>query len=554
MLSFANKFSIKQRVFFQAAFFIMLITAISGYALYASNEIGHEISNIAHDDIPLTKTLTEVTSHQLEQAIHMERVIRYSLLNDASQVETEIKAFTKLSHMVDEEMVEAIAVAELAISHTNDPNAITEIRTVVNSLSTIAKSHKSFEKHAKEAFIYARDGTIGQHEDLINQLQEEEDYLDHGLEALLLKVEDFTEQAVLTTEAHEKEMIFWLSTSMVLAIIGGLFIAWLVLGSISLRLKILRDQLQQISAGNLGDDITGTDDIADYLREMQTQLKTMVHSILASVERLSATTSSASISMTQTAANIQQQQSQTEQVATAMVQMSASIEEVSDRISESAIASTAANDETESSKQVVHRSAEQVSSLAKQIDNAAHVVEELNRGSENISGVLEVIVSIAEQTNLLALNAAIEAARAGEQGRGFAVVADEVRNLAKRTQESTKEIHGIIEKLQEGAKQAAAVMTTSQEQSRAVVEGTVEAQVTLDTISQSINQISDRSGQIATAATEQQHVTEEMARNINLISDMSASNTESTQETVLSMRELEEMSTELKGLVSNFIC
>lgn len=552
MLSFTNQFSIKHRVFFQAAFFITIITLISGYALYSSKQIGHEISNIAHDDIPLTKTLTEVTSHQLEQAIHLERVIRYSLMNDEANVEAEIKAFIKLSHLADEEIQKAINISQLTLSHTSDKKIHAELTSVSDGLSLIAASHKSFEKHAKEIFAYARAGTIVSQTELLAKLQSEEDKLDQNLEALLLNIENFTEQAVLTTEAHEEAMILWLTVAMLMSIAGGLFIAWLVQSSIRLRLDILRDQLKEISSGNLGGEIQGNDDISEYLREMQGQLKSMISATLSSVERLSTTISQVSSSMNQTASNISLQQSQTEQVATAMTQMSSTIEEVTNSISESAIASTAANDETEASKAVVHRSAEQVSNLAEQIDKAAQAVEELNRGSENISGVLGVIVSIAEQTNLLALNAAIEAARAGEQGRGFAVVADEVRSLAQRTQESTKEIHSIIEQLQKGAKQATSVMAISQEQSRSVVEGTAEAQSTLDTISLSINRISDRSTQIATAAAEQQQVTGEMARNVNLISDMSVSNTQSTQETVAALQQLETMSAELKGIVSSF--
>lgn len=371
MLSFANQFSIKHRVFFQAAFFITIITIISGYALISSRQIGHEISTIAHDDIPLTKTLTEVTTNQLEQALHLERVIRYALLSDEENIGSEVKAFVKLSHTIDGDIEEAIKISEAALTHTDDKKIIAELSSVKNGLIGIASSHKSYEKHAHEAFTYARAGTVGDKIELILQLQTEQDSLDKKLEALLVKIENFTAQAVLTTEAHEQAMIVWLTVAMVMSILGGLFIAWLVQSSIRLRLDILRNQLKEIAAGNLGGEILGKDDISEYLKEMQDQLKSMITSILSSVERLSATISQVSSSMNLTANNILQQQSQTEQVATAMTEMSSTIEEVTNSIRESAVASTAANDETEASKTVVRRSAEQVGNLAAQIDNAA---------------------------------------------------------------------------------------------------------------------------------------------------------------------------------------
>lgn len=552
MYSLINRLSIKQRVLLQAAFFILIIILISGYALVSSREIGHEISAIAHEDIPLTKTLTEVTSHQLEQAIHFERAVRHAAANHPAELETEIKAFNKLSHTIDEELKIASARSQIVLEHSNDPELKNDISAVTRGLSSIASQHIAFGEHANKVFQLAINSNLSPDSKLITSVEAEEDRLDHELENLLLAIEGFTEKSVLKAEAHEQDMILWLSIGMVMAIILGLAISWLVQSSINFRLNKLQSQLKQIAQGDLGGEIEIQDEISEYLRDMQQQLKQIIDNILLSAESLTTKSAQVSDSMTQTAGDIQKQQDQTMQIASAMTQMSSAIEEVTNRINESADAATAARQQTESGKHAAHHSAQQTNALVEQINDATQVVGELNQGSENISSVLEVIISIAEQTNLLALNAAIEAARAGEQGRGFAVVADEVRNLAMRTQEATKEIKTIINHLQTGAKQAVSAMDASRDQSRTVAEGTREAQETLDNISRSISEISDGSTQIATAATQQQQVTGEMSRNLNTISDMSTSNTEATQDSVVAMRELSAMSMQLKATVSRF--
>ena len=172
--------------------------------------------------------------------------------------------------------------------------------------------------------------------------------------------------------------------------------------------------------------------------------------------------------------------------------------------------------------------------LAEHITSASSVISNVEQDSDEISNVLEVISSIAEQTNLLALNAAIEAARAGEQGRGFAVVADEVRTLAGRTQESTESIKVIIEKLQAGSKRAVEVMRLSCEQSLSVVDKTREAGISLNSILEAIDKINQMSGQISAASNEQISATDEVDRNVVAISQMGFENTTSAQETCFS--------------------
>ncbi|MCU7849731.1 MAG: methyl-accepting chemotaxis protein [Candidatus Thiodiazotropha sp. (ex Lucinoma kastoroae)] len=235
-----------------------------------------------------------------------------------------------------------------------------------------------------------------------------------------------------------------------------------------------------------------------------------------------------------------------------MNEMTVTVQQVAVNINHTASAADEANQQTSEGSLIVQRSIAQINKLAEQVETSSHTINDLEKHSETINTVLDVIKGIADQTNLLALNAAIEAARAGEQGRGFAVVADEVRTLADRTRKSTDEINGMIEKLQAGSRQAVTVMDQSREEAKSAVEFATQTGDALATITQAVEKINEMSTQIASAAEEQGSVAEEINRNIVKINDMSNQTADGASETATASQDLARMATELQGLVKRF--
>lgn len=240
---------------------------------------------------------------------------------------------------------------------------------------------------------------------------------------------------------------------------------------------------------------------------------------------------------------VTRQQLETDQIATAINQMTATVQEVARSATDAASAASQADQEANSGRNIVSQTVSSIQTLASNVEEAADVIQKLEVDTTEIGTVIDVIKGIADQTNLLALNAAIEAARAGEQGRGFAVVADEVRTLASRTQESTEEINNMIEKLQAGAKNAVATMETGREQARTGVEQASLAGQSLNAITQSVATINDMNTQIASAAEEQSKVSEEINRNVVNISQVA-------DETASNVSQVAVQSTELGNLAS----
>lgn len=267
---------------------------------------------------------------------------------------------------------------------------------------------------------------------------------------------------------------------------------------------------------------------------------------------ISASTHTVSSLVNESSQNMRTQRIETDQVATAITELSASAEEVSRNAQLGADATKVADEEAQNGAKIVNEAVDTIQELAGSLSNASNVIHGLEEDSESIGSVLAVIQGIAEQTNLLALNAAIEAARAGEQGRGFAVVADEVRTLASRTQVATEEIKTIIEQLQARSKEAVAVMAKGCDNANSGVEKATAAGKALNDIASKVADIDDMNALIATAAKEQCSVAEEVNQSVIRISQLTEQTTEGSSQASQASQELELQASRLKELASHF--
>ncbi|TPG82314.1 methyl-accepting chemotaxis protein [Pseudomonas mandelii] len=357
-----------------------------------------------------------------------------------------------------------------------------------------------------------------------------------------------------TDAAHAKNLLL-LATLLALAF--GMLAAWAITRQIVIPLSQTLKVAERVAAGDLTQNLISErqDELGQLQRAMQSMtlgLRELIGGISDGVTQIANAAEELSAVTEQTRTGVNSQKVETDQVATAMNEMTATVQEVARNAEEASEAAVAADQQAREGDKVVAEAIAQIERLAKEVGNSTEAMGHLKRESDKIGSVLDVIKSVAQQTNLLALNAAIEAARAGEAGRGFAVVADEVRSLAQRTQKSTEEIEELIVGLQTGTQQVATIMDNSRSLTDSSVELTRRAGGSLESITRTVSAIQSMNQQIAAAAEQQSAVAEEINRSVLNVRDVSEQTSAASEETAASSVELARLGTHLQMLVGRF--
>ncbi|MCG5509461.1 methyl-accepting chemotaxis protein [Ectothiorhodospira lacustris] len=371
---------------------------------------------------------------------------------------------------------------------------------------------------------------------------------------LILEEEEY--HALAEVREMLRNLVIIAGTMVVIAVAIGLFVGRSVRGILGGEPVYAAQMVQRVAEGDLTREVTlqpgDNDSLLAGISRMQGQLRGMMGDVANYANEVAAASTQLSQINGETERGMEQQALQMDSAAVAMNEMTATVEEVARSTQSTADSATQTLAEVRSGKTVVDHTVTTIERLAADVTRTAAAMEALRKDTESIGSILQVIRDVAEQTNLLALNAAIEAARAGEQGRGFAVVADEVRTLASRTQKSTADIQSMIERLQTSASSAVSVMEESRNGAVRSVEQAGEAGSTLDRITQAVTHINDMTQQIASAAEEQSATVHDINQSIHRINEVAQHSKDNVLQTTQASHDLSRLAEELRLVVGRF--
>lgn len=516
-----------------------LVVAATVFGMYSSMLVEREMAEVMEHDVWLESEVAQVALDFKTQVNEWKNVLIRG--SDDQQREKHWDKFTQQYNSVQSNLS---ALIDDRRNKEFEP-ALLEMRNMHSDL--LIQYQKGLKVFIDSSFdIKAADETVKGVDGALNK----------KLLAFYANIEEGVAQTISEAEEHALSSTrltgLLLVSSIVLSFI--IFLFMVQRNIITPAQNLVRD-ITRMADGDFGGKILveSSDEIgqvAAAAQRMQADISDLVQRINQSVYTLSTTAEEMSHVSDQASQAMMGQQQETDQVATAMNEMTATVHEVSQNATLAADSANQANAEVKTGQGVVNDAIRAIGSLVQKVEQASDVIHNLESDSVEIGSVLDVIRSIAEQTNLLALNAAIEAARAGEQGRGFAVVADEVRTLASRTQTSTQEIQKMIERLQTGSQEAVEAMNQSRSQADVTRDTAARAGEVLTAITSSVTNINDMNALIASAAEEQNAVAEEINRNIVNISQATESTAESVANTAKTSEDLRKIAEDLKHVVS----
>ncbi|UIN53985.1 methyl-accepting chemotaxis protein [Pseudomonas kribbensis] len=510
-------------------------------------------------------------------------VNRMSIIRQASleMESTQLPSVTQLA--VVTENVLRLRILSFRILVNRDPAGLQEAQTrigvLVDKVRTAQASYAALPAGSEERALYQTFATT-----LDNYLQAQnqmidlsrQDKVDEMRTLINTKIKDGTDkmgeqlnQLIAINSADAKtassqageQYSGAITGIIVVAVIAALLtvvLAWLLTRSIVTPLNRAVAAAQTIADGNLTKpiEVDGKDEPArllEALAAMQTNLRKTIEQIAGSATQLGAAAEELSAVTEEASRGLQQQNNEIEQAATAVNEMTAAVEEVARNAVSTSEASNQSTHAAREGRDQVVNTVDAIQTMTHDVQNTAQMIEGLAAQGRDIGKVLDVIRAIAEQTNLLALNAAIEAARAGEAGRGFAVVADEVRALAHRTAQSTQEIEKMVAGIQNGTGEAVESMQQSNQRTQTTLEMARAAGVALEQITQSIHQINERNLVIASASEEQAQVSREVDRNLVNIRDLATQSAAGANQTSAATHELSRLAVDLNAMVARFV-
>ncbi len=541
-MGFLESMTIKARLSMLVGFMAVLMIVVGGMGLYATKVSNESLRTVYVDRMAPVEQISFILNRVMSNRLHIMKALD---THTPEQIQATTDKVRQNHEQIDQRWKEFME---------------TDLTPEEKQLTArfVTDRERLTREGIDPVMALLRGGNLeGAHNITVQVLEPAYATVKEGAEALLKLQMDVAKEEYAKA-AHTYDITRNIAiASMVVSIGLAVLLAFFTARSIARAVAEIEHAATRLAEGDLSARVThtGNDElsqVAGAFNKMADKFKSSLGEVSGATAQLAAAAEELSAISAETNQGISQQQSETAQVATAMNEMSTTVHDVARNATQAAQATQGADAEAQRGKQVVKENIKAIDALATEVERAAQVIQKLEAESASIGTVVDVIRGIAEQTNLLALNAAIEAARAGEQGRGFAVVADEVRTLASRTQQSTQEIQQMIQRLQTGAGEAVKVMVEGRNRAQVSVKQAAQAGESLESITRAVANIADLNTQIASAAEEQSSVAEEINRNIITISQVGQQTSQASQQTMVASEELARLAARLQNVVSQF--
>jgi methyl-accepting chemotaxis protein len=519
----------------------LLVLLLGSFSLLQMTEMHKQSEQVDENWLPSIMSLGDVSQDLLRL-----RALTLRLLLNTDETRTQ-RNLTSVETLRSK-LGEAQSNYEKLISSTEETGLYQRFKQAESSyLQEQSKIVEAMRRNDRDAALAVAEGSLNDHAD--------------SMAKALVDLSELNRFGATAAAKNANEVFasarLWVIVMIVLALGLTVLLALLLTRSIVSPLSEAVRVAEVVASGNLTQaiEVQGSDEPARLLgalKSMQQSLRSTIQNISDSSTQLASASEELSAVTEDSTRGLHQQNNEIEQAATAVNQMTSAVEEVARNAVSTSEASSESNRTAQHGREQVRQTVDSISHLADDVTHTASEVEQLAGQVRDISKVLDVIRSIAEQTNLLALNAAIEAARAGEAGRGFAVVADEVRALAHRTQQSTREIEQMVSGIQQGTDKAVNAMQNSNSRARSTLDVAKAAGQALDEIAAAISQINERNLVIASASEEQAQVAREVDRNLVNIRDLSMQSSAGANQTSAASQELSRLAVDLNALVARF--